>query len=225
MSTMALSKKELNPNIYLSEGNLKLMGDSNNQFLIWNIPAVVTCLWKTPMCEKLCYARKAEVLYTGVLPCRTRNLEESEKNTFVHDMADILRWNFSRKKFEGKQIWFRIHESGDFYSLEYLEKWIKIAKKFPGVKFLAYTKAVRLVEMAKDDIPSNLVIRYSVWEDTKPEEMEIATKLELPIYTAFNKKILDEKVKSEGFTKCDCDCKVCKKCYTGKITKLAVAIH
>ena len=34
----------------------------------------------------------------------------------------------------------RIHESGDFYSIEYVEKWDNIAKQLPQVKFYAYTK-------------------------------------------------------------------------------------
>lgn len=220
-----LAKSELNSKIYLSDGNIKLMGDASNVFLIWNIPSRITCLWKTEMCEKLCYAKKAEVFRPNVLKCRQQNLEESRLNTFVHDMVDHIIWNASKPSNKGKQIWFRIHESGDFYSLEYLKKWIKIAKKFPGINFLAYTKAVRLVEMVIDDIPSNFVIRYSVWEDSKPEELEIAAKLELPIYTAFDKKVLVKKIESEGFTKCDCDCKVCKKCYTVKNPKLAVAVH
>jgi len=189
------------------------------------LPAITTCLWKTELCEENCYAVKAEIQYPDVLPCRERNLQESKKATFVHDMTDILRWNFSRPVFEGKKIWVRIHESGDFYNLEYLRKWINIAKKFPNVKFLAYTKAVQFVAECIGEIPKNLVIRYSIWADTRQEQIEIASNLGLPIYTAFDKETIDEKVKSEGFTKCLCDCQKCKKCYSGRTHKLAVTIH
>ena len=219
-----LTKKDLNANIYLSNGNLKLRSDAKNHFLIWNLPAIKTCLWATELCKKFCYARKAEVLYPDCLDCRERNLEESYKDTFVKDMVDIISWNLGRPKLQGKKVWFRIHESGDFYNLEYLKKWISIAEQFPNVTFLAYTKAVRLVDQFHY-IPENFVIRYSVWEDTKQEELEIAYKNGMPIYTAFEQEVLDDKIKSEGFSKCHCDCQKCKKCYTVKNMKLAVAIH
>jgi hypothetical protein len=219
-----LSKKDLNSNIYLSNGNLKLRSDAKNHFLIWNLPAIKTCLWRTALCEKFCYAKKAETLYRDVLPCREQNLEESYKDTFVKDMIDHIRWNISRKALAGKKVWFRIHESGDFYSLEYLKKWISIAEQFPGVTFLAYTKAVRLVAQL-DYIPENFVIRYSVWEDTKQEELQLAYNLGMPIYTAFKKEELDRKIEQEEYTKCHCDCQKCKMCYTVRNMKLAVEIH
>lgn len=225
MQGKKLVKKDLNPNIYLSDENKKLQNDEFNRFLIWSIPAVVTCLWKTALCEKFCYARKAEIQYKDALPCRLRSLEESKKETFVNDMIVTITYNLSRPLFQGKKVWFRIHESGDFYSLEYLKKWIEIARACPTVNFLAYTKAVRLVELVKDEFPSNFVIRYSVWADTKPEELEIANKLQLPIYTAYAPKILDQKVREENYNKCDCDCQLCKNCYSYDNKRIAVAIH
>ena len=52
----------------------------------------------------------------------------------------------------------RIHQSGDFYSQEYLDKWIKIANSLPMVKFYAFTKSFTL---DFSDIPDNLVIYQS----------------------------------------------------------------
>jgi len=223
--TKKLTKADLNSQIFLSDGNKKLRGDDTNAFLVWNIPAISTCLWKTALCELACYARKAEVQYPDVLPCRERNLDESKKESFVADMIKTISWNVtSRKNTQDKQIWFRIHESGDFYSLAYLEKWIDIARQFPNIHFLAYTKAVELIKLA-GKMPKNLVIRYSVWSDTAPEQLEIATSLKLPIFTAFQPEILDQKVKADHYTKCLCDCQKCKKCYSKKLPKLAVAIH
>jgi len=42
--------------------------------------------------------------------------------------------------------YFRIHDVGDFYNYEYLEKWVSIMREFPKVKFYAYTKMVWLVK-------------------------------------------------------------------------------
>jgi hypothetical protein len=54
----------------------------------------------------------------------------------------------------------RIHSAGDFYSREYLEKWIQIAMSLPKVKFYAYTKMVRLTK--EYIIPENLILIYSL---------------------------------------------------------------
>ena len=40
-----------------------------------------------------------------------------------------------------KADFIRIHDSGDFYSPKYVEKWMQIAEALPGVKFYAYTKS------------------------------------------------------------------------------------
>lgn len=34
----------------------------------------------------------------------------------------------------------RVHESGDFYSAAYVDKWADIARRHPGLTFYAYTK-------------------------------------------------------------------------------------
>lgn len=220
-----LTKKMLNKNISLSKGNKKLVGDQENSFIIWNIPAIITCPWKTGNCKKFCYAVKAERVYPTVLPCRTRNWEEAEKESFINDMILHIKWHTEKKSNKGKNIWFRIHESGDFYNQAYFDKWVKIASEFPQVNFLAYTKSVKFMNETELEIPSNLVIRFSVWDDTNAAELEIAKKLQLPIYTAFDPATLEEKIVVENYVKCDCDCSKCKMCYTGKIKKLAVAIH
>ena len=35
---------------------------------------------------------------------------------------------------------FRIHSSGDFFSIDYAMMWLRIARHFPGIRFLAFTK-------------------------------------------------------------------------------------
>lgn len=209
----------------LSLGNKKLVGDEKNAFMIWNLEAIKTCPYATEMCKKSCYAMKAERLYPTVRKSREANTEDSKSPSFVNDMINTINYNLKKKEVIGKKVWFRIHESGDFYSREYLEKWIQIAKKFPTINFTAYTKSVKFVKETKMEIPVNLVIRFSIWDDTKKEDIETADNLNLPIYTAFVPKELEEKIEVENYTKCDCDCSKCKMCYISTIKKLAVAIH
>ena len=64
---------------------------------------------------------------------------------------------------KGKQLVVRIHDSGDFYSLEYTLKWFDIMLKLPEVKFYAYTKMVPLFNLLRKQgkLPNNFRIIYS----------------------------------------------------------------
>jgi hypothetical protein len=54
----------------------------------------------------------------------------------------------------------RIHDSGDFYSREYLQKWITIANDNPNVNFYAYSKSLPYF---KDiTLPNNMDVIFSV---------------------------------------------------------------
>jgi len=41
----------------------------------------------------------------------------------------------------------RVHVGGDFYDADYAEKWLEIGKRFPEVRFLAYTRSWRVPEV------------------------------------------------------------------------------
>lgn len=222
---MKLTKKMLNKNLCVTDGNMKLVENDKEFFLIWSIPAIKTCPNATEMCKNACYAMKAERIYPNVRTSRKSNLLESMKENFVDDITQIIQWQKSRPSKKGKKIYFRIHESGDFYSDSYLKKWIEIANKNQDITFTAYTKSIKLIEKNFNEIPSNLVIRYSVWDDTEKQDLQLAKSLELPIYTAFEPKKLENKIATENYTECKCDCTVCKMCYNPKIKNIAVAIH
>ncbi|MCH5138472.1 hypothetical protein JMF89_14855 [Clostridiaceae bacterium UIB06] len=216
----------------LSTGNKKLVGDENNAFLIWNLPAIKTCPYATKLCKKFCYAKKAENVYPNVLPSRSENLQDTKNDNFIEDMINTIEYYLNKrsrkdgnKMTKEKNVYFRIHESGDFYSQEYFDKWIIIARFFPEVNFLAYTKSVIFVKNSKLDIPSNFTVRFSVWDDTKEDQIQMANSLNLPIYTADQEEGLRKKVVYGGFNFCHCDCSKCKDCYNKNIEKLVVGIH
>jgi hypothetical protein len=219
---MKISKKDLNKNIYISQGNAKLRRNNNSYFLIWSLPAETTCPYATTLCKESCYAKKAERQYKQVLPCRLRNLDETRKSSFVADMVQAIMYYINLPKNKGKKCYFRIHESGDFYNLPYLLKWLQIAKQVPDVTFMAYTKSVSFINTVYKHIPENLVIRYSVWDDTRDRDIEIAQDLGLPIFTAKDKGELDS---LKEYSICSNDCSKCKKCYSNNYEKIAIAIH
>lgn len=192
----------------VSRENEKLVSNDYILFLIWNLPAVKTCPFRTPHCEEKCYARKAEQAYPDCLPSRMRNLEESKRDDFV-DRAVYTILNAIRHDRKHRKIVVRIHESGDFYNKEYAMKWLKVAEtlKHENVVFIAYTKSVTYFDGVK--LPKNFRLRASIWDDTKPDQLEIMKRNAWPVYTAVEKF-----QKGDKFTRCRCsDCATCGKCW------------
>jgi hypothetical protein len=140
-------------------------------------------------------------------------------------MINTINYYTSLPSTRNKDVYFRIHESGDFYNQEYYDKWIQIINSFPNIHFLAYTKSIKYVHESKYEIPSNLTIRFSVWNDTSEDQIKLANDMHLPIFTALKKEELDNKVATEKYAKCSCKCENCKKCFNHSYNKIAVAIH
>lgn len=209
--------------ITLSTGNRKLKKTEKIDFLIWNLPAEKTCPFSTAECRKKCYAKKAEKLYPQVLPCRENNLAESKKEGFIQSMIEAIEPHLLKAEKKGKAIFFRIHESGDFYSREYFAKWITIAAHFGGrnIVFQAYTKSIQyVIGFFK---PVNLHITFSVFCDTNKNDIFQAIHYGYQLYYAVPKEVF-ETLPEEN--KCFCeDCGSCKKCYKNEIKEIYVQTH
>lgn len=79
-------------------------------------------------------------------------------------------FNQVRSFFDKKRVlpgMYRIHVSGDFISQSHVNGWIDIARDYPTVKFMAFTKSYAL---NFDNRPDNLEIIFSVFPDTKLAE-------------------------------------------------------
>lgn len=216
--------------IKLSHGNKKLVSNQDTRFLIWSIPPVSTCPYSTALCRKFCYAMKAFKAYPNARNAWAGNYEESLAHDFVESMLSELWGEISKPKYnKAKQIIVRIHESGDFYSKEYAVKWLNIAWNMElfkavhpnadKVKFMAYTKSVEFFK--GEDIPANMTVRFSLWDDTEPEQLAIAESMGLPIYTA-----VEEFTTEPRRERCGCvDCAKCSKCWNAKFAMLKCEIH
>jgi len=221
----------------LSEGNKKLQDNKVVAFYQWNITSVISCPFRTEMCEKACYALKAERMYPTVNARRISNLEFSKSDRFVNTMIDQIEFELARKKNKGKTIFYRIHEAGDFYSYEYLAKWHEIAKHFKGnrnIVFMAYTKSLPFVKtlyknVGKENV--NITFKSSIWDDTKEKFIKMTDELGMSVFTAVDKGTMEEKnyfacPSSEAFkgTEKEKDCGQCKVCYLAE-TNVAIEIH
>lgn len=125
---------------------------------VCNLPSHKTCPGKTKICSKICYATKSERIYGYKVNNKRRLVfEESLKDTFVEKIISELK-NMSHI------TRVRLHESGDFYSQKYLDKWIKIAKALPHITFLAYTRSFNLDFSGR---PKNFIVYWSFDASTK----------------------------------------------------------
>jgi len=135
-------------------------------------------------CAQLCYARSGTYNFSNVKKAHRQNLElilegidnwkrliieELVKNRFrptghkvpfwdLLDHASLNPWVNQWANHGGKAV--RIHDSGDFFSAEYFEAWLDIAKSIPYVFFYAYTKEVKMTKQY--DLPPNFVLIYSL---------------------------------------------------------------
>lgn len=146
-------------------GNAKLQKTSGGTFgrvIGWGIPADYnftdsdgvernTC-FGAKGCPGYCYAKQGTYNFPAVKAARLAALHASLTDTFVDDaIADM-------KRMRGVGV-VRVHDSGDFYSQEYLDKWAAIASAYPNIIFYAYTKANTL-DFTR--LPSNFRITFSL---------------------------------------------------------------
>lgn len=86
----------------------------------------------------------------------TKRYEASKESNFV----ERINTELAKVKL-GKQVYVRIHDSGDFYSPAYFAKWLEIARLNPSVRFYAYTKSHSFIR-GNFAIPENFDLIYSL---------------------------------------------------------------
>ena len=189
--------------IYFSLGNIKL---SNTN--VFSLMSGVTCK-PGVQCAEYCYGKKAERQYEAVRKTRESNFKASKLENFVSEVTAKL----SKKKYKVT----RIHESGDYYSKEYIEKWYQIAKNLPDHTFYSYTKRD---DLFSDDVlaskPKNFKLIYSVdgiLSDDAPID-ELSYKARLAGYDKIavvkpTKHTCPSTAKNHFKVKCIKHCKLC----------------
>jgi len=132
----------------------------------WTIPAFqsVTGLRTCPnagLCAVGCYARSGTYRFGNVASAHEAKLELTQTDEFVPMMIlEIESWLRRRSV---SMLKIRIHDSGDFYSLEYFNKWIRIMSYFgtdERVTFYAYSKQVKMIK-EYGNLPTSFRVIYS----------------------------------------------------------------
>ena len=154
-------------NLLTQNSKMKKTSLKNNAKIFnFSIPAYktksgkVTCPF-ADACVKYCYAQKGNYTrYPIVQEVQEKKYEISKQNNFNSLM------NAEIKKKKATHI--RIHDSGDFYSVKYLSKWVQIAEHNKEVIFYAYTKSIKFFVDGLL-VPDNMKIIFS--EGSKHDEL------------------------------------------------------
>ena len=102
-------------------------------------------------CAKFCYAQKGAYVWSNVSPAFQFRYLATKCDSFVDKMtAELIKKRVDI---------LRVHDSGDYYSRKYIDKWMTIAKRLPNVRFYSYTKSIPL--FLDLDIPDNYDIIFS----------------------------------------------------------------
>jgi len=151
-------------NLLTQNSKLKKTSEINKmRILNFSLPAYKTKDNKTVCpfakdCIKYCYAKKGNYKYPSVIKGLNKRYDLSKTDNFVPMMNATIILE--------RPTHVRIHDSGDFYSIEYLLKWVDIANTNKEVIFYAYTKSIPFFKGAKQGkpivkVPKNLKIIFS----------------------------------------------------------------
>lgn len=115
------------------------------------------------VCAQFCYARSGTYRFSNVLASHTANLTRylDDRREWIEAIVAELGKRKFRPNLVARDLpiegdgWLaewamiggaavRIHDSGDFFSEQYVRDWLEIANRTPDVLFYAYTKEVTM---------------------------------------------------------------------------------
>lgn len=226
----------------IQKGNGKLLDFDNPEtgiryrYAQFNTLAVKDCPFRSAGCEAVCYATKGNHVFPSVIKSRENSHNDSKRDDFGRAIAYTIRYACDLKRYKGNVMIVRIHESGDFYSVQYLRKWINAWQELKDdmrVVFVFYTKSfpffLMLTEEEKEIIRSmmksgQLAMNLSVDDTTTAEQMVNYLQMiaEFPLANTYR---VTENT-AEGDDVCDCEnCAKCGACNKAQGGHKVVRIH
>ena len=227
---------------FVWSGNGKLLDyDSDDGVMQWryaqfNVRAVKDCPCRTKGCEAVCYATKGNHVFPSVKASREHSYDESKRDDFSDAVVYTIRTEKQSGRYKGKTMGVRIHESGDFYSVQYLRKWLTAwykLKNDEGVCFVFYTKSfpffLKLNDLERAMLnelleSGKVAMNLSIDDTTTPEQWKAYVAMRKAFPKA-NTYAVTEHTK-DGDDVCDCaDCARCGACNKATGKRKVVVIH
>jgi len=123
----------------------------------WSLPAGAahTCPGETATCKALCYAKAGFFR----MP---RNIDILQKNKDLAESENFAAWITAKISSMCVNV-VRVHVSGDFYSPDYIRKWVEVAQNLKNVQFYAYTRSWRVEELLIPLLKLGAVPNMQLW--------------------------------------------------------------
>lgn len=188
----------------VSKGNMKLGS-------IWNLnlPPCQMCQGRPCYNEGCCYNKKAWDLYPSVRTSWSRNWNYYKQfpNKFFKTISQKIKASKNPPKH------FRWHAAGDIPDQKYFVGMKRIAREFPEIKFLVYTKNYNLIFR---DIPKNLQVVISAWPG-----VELKKSLRrFPVAWMLDGRETRHTNRKRKTVSCPGSCEKCKSCWNlSKVNK------
>ena len=243
-SLKSMRNNPLHTSSLILHGNGKLTDYDNPEtgehirYAQYNTRALKDCPFRSVGCTAICYATKGNHVFPSVIESRERSYEVTKRDDFTEVIVYTIRTEKQSKRYKDAVMQIRIHESGDFYSVQYLRKWVRAWDHFTtkdGVRFVLYTKSFRFFLMLNDEekaiinrllTSGVLAISWSM-DDTTTTEQRIACLECVKTFPKANIYICTEHVDAvQHDNVCDCaDCAKCGICNNTNGTVTVVRIH
>jgi hypothetical protein len=128
-----------------------------------------------PNCQFRCFAAIDEVLKPNVRNQRWHNFNLLKGKT-VTELVELITTSLPHPNWK---YLVRLHVSGDFFSQDYFDAWLTVARLNPQTVFYAYTKSLPFWLARKGVLPVNLRLvasRGGKWDNLiKPNKLRSAT--------------------------------------------------
>ena len=227
------------------KGNGKLKDFDNPEtgerfrYAQFNLLPIVTCPFRSTGCETICYATKGNHRFSSVMESRKKATEFSKLPDFAERMIYTIGTEMTSGRYFNNIMLVRVHESGDFYSIQYLRKWVSIWSHYlgmeSGVRFIMYTKSFpffnRLTETEKlvvnTALKSGLIAISASMDDTTSPEQKLAYLEFIKNFPRANTYFCTEHPETVKHNNvCDCaDCARCGHCNRSTGETNVVKIH
>lgn len=166
-----MRKNHSSPNILnIGNGNAKLAPDTLTFSLPsgWTCPGAKDCLSKVingkiqdgKHTKFRCFSASQEVVYKTVFKSRQKNLDLIKMAKGLQAKVELINSSiFHSRRPNTKKV--RIHVAGDFFSQEYFDAWMEVARLNKDLIFYAYTKSIPFYLARINELPSNFRITVS----------------------------------------------------------------
>jgi len=158
-------------------------------------------------CSNYCYNLKG-YFYKNNISSRFNRLLALIEN------KEELKARINKQLEKPKSDIVRIHTDGEFFSKEYLQWWLDIAKENKHIKFYTYTKQYELFKGV--ELPKNMFVQISYNNTLEGELDTVKSFLKLKNYNIYYTYEKEEEIKDLGVEsmKCKGKCETCRQCYT-----------